>query len=163
MSLAALSTSFRPRAASGLPPRSVTAQQGQAAQHECRTPACNVRSMGSWTACAYPTKSRRPSQLREAADCSGVPGEMPRSTPDMILDMLTHSMCSCCSCCSLCPASQYRLYVRSQEGHTVPIRWTELGPASKRDNVHLQIGLKQQNEGIVAQLLIEISDPNHAR
>ncbi|KAK3720454.1 hypothetical protein LTR37_003867 [Vermiconidia calcicola] len=36
-------------------------------------------------------------------------------------------------------------------------------PASQNENIHLQIGLKQRNEGVVEQHLIEISDPNHAR
>ena len=50
-----------------------------------------------------------------------------------------------------------------KERHAVPIDYTNTGPASKSDNVHLQIGLKQQNEGVIESHLLEISDPSHER
>lgn len=50
-----------------------------------------------------------------------------------------------------------------KERHFVPRAWTEAGPASKSDVINLQIGLKQQNEGLVEQHLTEISDPAHER
>ena len=50
-----------------------------------------------------------------------------------------------------------------KERHIVPRDWVEVGPASKSENVHLQIGLKQRNEGIVESHLLEISDPKHHR
>ena len=50
-----------------------------------------------------------------------------------------------------------------KERHAVPLDWTEVGPAAKKDTIHLQIGVKQRNEGVVEQHLIEVSDPNHAR
>ncbi|USW49474.1 Putative peptidase S8/S53 domain, peptidase S53, activation domain-containing protein [Septoria linicola] len=38
-----------------------------------------------------------------------------------------------------------------------------MGPSSKRDTLHLQIGLTQQNPGLIEQHLLEISDPKHER
>ena len=61
------------------------------------------------------------------------------------------------------PSSIKRTEYAVKERHTVPRDWTEVGPAAKSDIIHLQIGLKQQNEGVVEQHLVEISDPNHAR
>lgn len=48
-----------------------------------------------------------------------------------------------------------------KERHTVPRSWTKIGPSSKRDTIHLQIGLKQQNDGIIEQKLLENSNPKH--
>lgn len=50
-----------------------------------------------------------------------------------------------------------------KERHIVPREWTEIGHPSKSDLIHLQIGLKQRNEGVVESHLLEISDPNHRR
>ena len=57
------------------------------------------------------------------------------------------------------PRSDYAL----KERHAVPLSWTNIGPASKSEEVHLQLGLKQRNEGVVEQHLLEVSDPSHAR
>lgn len=50
-----------------------------------------------------------------------------------------------------------------KERHIVPRSWTRLGEASKSETIHLQIGLKQQNEGQIEEHLLEISDPKHLR
>ena len=50
-----------------------------------------------------------------------------------------------------------------KERHAVPRAWTEAGSASKSDVINLQIGLKQRNEGLIEQHLVEVSDPSHAR
>ncbi|KAF1991424.1 tripeptidyl-peptidase 1 precursor [Aulographum hederae CBS 113979] len=50
-----------------------------------------------------------------------------------------------------------------KERHTVPRGWQFVGRAPKSDLVNLHIGLKQRNEGVVEQHLIEVSDPNHSR
>lgn len=50
-----------------------------------------------------------------------------------------------------------------KERHPVPLSWTNKGPAPKDETVHLQIGLKQQNEGMIEQHLLEVSDPKHSR
>ncbi|UJO13809.1 Tripeptidyl-peptidase SED2 [Fulvia fulva] len=50
-----------------------------------------------------------------------------------------------------------------KERHNVPKAWTKVGEASKSDMVHLQIGLKQQNEGVVEEHLLQVSDPSHSR
>lgn len=57
------------------------------------------------------------------------------------------------------PYSDYTV----KERHIVPRGWVEVGPASKSHGIHLQIGLKQRNEGVIEQHLLEISDPSHAR
>ena len=43
-----------------------------------------------------------------------------------------------------------------KERHIVPRAWTRVGDASKSDMVHLQIGLKQQNEGVVEEHLLQV-------
>ncbi|EME85440.1 uncharacterized protein MYCFIDRAFT_161112 [Pseudocercospora fijiensis CIRAD86] len=50
-----------------------------------------------------------------------------------------------------------------KERHIVPRSWTKLGPASKQDTLQIAIGLKQQNEGLIEQHLMEVSDPEHQR
>ncbi|KAK3691244.1 hypothetical protein LTR37_018776 [Vermiconidia calcicola] len=50
-----------------------------------------------------------------------------------------------------------------KERHPVPPSWVEIGPASKDVIIDLQIGLKQRNEGVIEQHLLEISDPKHSR
>lgn len=50
-----------------------------------------------------------------------------------------------------------------KERHVVPRSWTRIGEAAKDETIHLQIGLKQQNEGKVEEHLMEISDPKHTR
>lgn len=50
-----------------------------------------------------------------------------------------------------------------KERHDVPRGWTRVGDASKGDMIRLSIGLKQQNEGVVEQHLLEVSDPAHFR
>jgi len=50
-----------------------------------------------------------------------------------------------------------------KERHIVPRDWKRIGGARKSDTIHLQIGLKQQNEGVVEKHLLEVSDPSHSR
>jgi len=50
-----------------------------------------------------------------------------------------------------------------KERHLVPRGWTKIGNAPKTDSIHLAIGLKQSNEGVVEQHLLEVSDPDHHR
>lgn len=50
-----------------------------------------------------------------------------------------------------------------KETHHVPKKWQRVGEAAKSDLIHLQIGLKQQNEGAVEKHLLEVSDPSHER
>ena len=50
-----------------------------------------------------------------------------------------------------------------KERHYVPRDWVEVGSASKSEVIHLQIGLKQRNEGVIEAHLLEISDPKHSR
>ncbi len=50
-----------------------------------------------------------------------------------------------------------------KERHPVPLQWAEAGPAPRGQNIHLQIGLKQSNEGLIEKHLLETSDPNHER
>lgn len=50
-----------------------------------------------------------------------------------------------------------------KERHTVPHGWRILGPACKSNSIHLIIGLKQRNSGVVEQHLLQISDPTHYR
>lgn len=50
-----------------------------------------------------------------------------------------------------------------KERHNVPRAWTRLGEASKSDRIHLSIGLRQSNEGLVEKHLLEVSDPSHSR
>ena len=55
--------------------------------------------------------------------------------------------------------SSYRL----KERHLPPVQWLDVGTPHKDEVIHLQIGLKQQNEGVIEKHLLEISDPKHAR
>ena len=50
-----------------------------------------------------------------------------------------------------------------KEYHPVPWAWEEVGPAPKEETIHLQIGLKQSNDGLVEKHLLETSDPGHSR
>jgi tripeptidyl-peptidase I len=50
-----------------------------------------------------------------------------------------------------------------KERHAVPGAWTAVGDAPKSEVINLHIGLKQRNEGVIEQHLLEVSDPNHAR
>lgn len=50
-----------------------------------------------------------------------------------------------------------------KERHVVPRAWTEAGPADKSQVMHLQIGLKQRNEGVIERHLLEVSNPHHER
>ena len=50
-----------------------------------------------------------------------------------------------------------------KERHDPPVSWIEVGHPSKDEVIHLQIGLKQQNEGVIESHLLEISDPKHSR
>ena len=50
-----------------------------------------------------------------------------------------------------------------KEFHPVPRGWTRVGGAGKSDRVHLSIGLKQQNQGVVEEHLLQVSDPSHSR
>jgi tripeptidyl-peptidase-1 len=49
------------------------------------------------------------------------------------------------------------------ENHPVPNGWTKVGPAPKSTVIKLQIGLKQGNEGVIEQHLLQVSDPKHPR
>ncbi|KAE9991424.1 hypothetical protein EG327_011727 [Venturia inaequalis] len=49
------------------------------------------------------------------------------------------------------------------EHHPVPKGWTKVGPAPKSALINLQIGLRQGNEGVIEQHLLQVSDPNHVR
>lgn len=49
------------------------------------------------------------------------------------------------------------------EHHPVPKGWTKVGPAPKSALIKLQIGLKQGNQGVIEQHLLQVSDPKHAR
>jgi tripeptidyl-peptidase I len=49
------------------------------------------------------------------------------------------------------------------ERHPAPRDWTKVGPAPKSEIINLRIGLKQGNEGIIEQHLLQVSDPRHAR
>jgi tripeptidyl-peptidase-1 len=74
---------------------------------------------------------------------------------------LSLSLCGL-SAINALPTSPHYVYA-VKESHAVPRGWTEVGPVSRSDGVHLQIGLKQRNEGGIEQHLLEISDPNNAR
>jgi tripeptidyl-peptidase-1 len=50
-----------------------------------------------------------------------------------------------------------------KESHKIPPSWIEVGDAPKQHILHLQIGLKQSNEDILENHLLEISDPKHHR
>lgn len=50
-----------------------------------------------------------------------------------------------------------------KERHIVPREWSRISTAEKSENIHLAIGLKQQNEGVVEEHLLQISDPSHER
>ncbi|USW55666.1 Putative peptidase S53, activation domain, peptidase S8, subtilisin, Ser-active, Sedolisin [Septoria linicola] len=50
-----------------------------------------------------------------------------------------------------------------KERHNVPRGWTRVGEAGRADRIHLSIGLKQQNEGVVEEHLLQVSDPSHPR
>ena len=50
-----------------------------------------------------------------------------------------------------------------KERHIVPRDWVEVGTPHKSEAIHLQIGLKQSNEGVIEKHLIELSDPKHSR
>ncbi len=61
------------------------------------------------------------------------------------------------------PSLSSRSNYAVKERHAAPRDWTIVGPSSKSDTIHMQIGLKQQNEGVIEKHLMEISDPSHAR
>jgi tripeptidyl-peptidase-1 len=50
-----------------------------------------------------------------------------------------------------------------KERHSIPRSWKAAGRADRSENINLQIGLKQRNEGVVERHLLEISDPSHVR
>jgi tripeptidyl-peptidase-1 len=50
-----------------------------------------------------------------------------------------------------------------KERHVVPRSWKAVGPADKSAIVNLQIGLKQSNEGVIEEHLLQISNPKHDR
>lgn len=52
---------------------------------------------------------------------------------------------------------------RLKERHLPPVQWLEVGKPHKDEVIHMQIGLRQQNEGVIESHLLEISDPKHAR
>lgn len=59
------------------------------------------------------------------------------------------------------PTSQSNYAVK--ERHVVPRGWKAVGRAAKDENIHLQLGLKQRNEGEIERHLLEVSDPRHSR
>lgn len=79
----------------------------------------------------------------------------------MFLKHLTLSLCVVSAAYAL-PTIVRSTYAL-KERHIVPRGWAEVGPASKSQGIHLQIGLKQRNEGVIEQHLTEISDPSHVR
>ena len=79
----------------------------------------------------------------------------------MLLKNLSLALCTISAVYAL-PATLRSAYA-VKERHIVPRGWTEAGPASKSEGIHLQIGLKQRNEGMIEQHLLKISDPSHAR
>jgi tripeptidyl-peptidase-1 len=64
-----------------------------------------------------------------------------------------------CNASPVTPQSAYAV----KERHAVPRDWIEIGPAPRTKVMNLQIGLKQSNEGLVEQHLLQISDPEHVR
>jgi tripeptidyl-peptidase-1 len=64
--------------------------------------------------------------------------------------------------CNASPVSSYSSYA-IKERHAVPRDWVEIGSAPGTKLISLQIGLKQSNEGVIEQHLLQISDPDHAR
>ncbi|EME85089.1 uncharacterized protein MYCFIDRAFT_60025 [Pseudocercospora fijiensis CIRAD86] len=50
-----------------------------------------------------------------------------------------------------------------KERHNVPREWTKISHTDKSQTIHLAIGLKQQNEGVVEEHLLQVSDPSHHR
>jgi tripeptidyl-peptidase-1 len=81
--------------------------------------------------------------------------------------MLLKAICS--SLCAIGISGAYALPspVKStysvKERHPVPRDFVEVGKPHKDEVIHLQIGLKQQNEGVIESHLLEISDPKHPR
>jgi tripeptidyl-peptidase-1 len=64
-----------------------------------------------------------------------------------------------CNASPVTPHSSYAV----KERHAVPRDWVEIGSAPGAEIISLQIGLKQSNEGVVEQHLLQVSDPGHAR
>jgi tripeptidyl-peptidase-1 len=64
-----------------------------------------------------------------------------------------------CNASPVIPHSSYAV----KERHAVPRDWVEIGSAPEKEVISLQIGLKQSNEGVVEQHLLQVSDPGHAR
>ncbi|KAF1818954.1 tripeptidyl-peptidase 1 precursor [Dissoconium aciculare CBS 342.82] len=56
-------------------------------------------------------------------------------------------------------ASKYAV----KERHIVPRAWTSIGSAPAEEKIHLQIGLRQAQQGLIEQHLLEVSDPEHPR
>ncbi|EMC98058.1 hypothetical protein BAUCODRAFT_22902 [Baudoinia panamericana UAMH 10762] len=50
-----------------------------------------------------------------------------------------------------------------KERHAVPRGWTTAGPAPAGHVLNLQIGLRQSNQGVLQQHVLEVSDPSHKR
>ncbi|KXT00433.1 hypothetical protein AC578_1921 [Pseudocercospora eumusae] len=50
-----------------------------------------------------------------------------------------------------------------KERHIVPREWTKIGNADGSQSIHLAIGLKQQNQGVIEEHLLQVSDPSHHR
>lgn len=50
-----------------------------------------------------------------------------------------------------------------KERHPVPARWSKKGAAPKDHNLNIQIGLTQQNQEVLEQHALEVSDPAHPR
>jgi tripeptidyl-peptidase-1 len=64
-----------------------------------------------------------------------------------------------CNASPVAPHSSYSV----KERHAVPRDWIEVGSAPSNEVINLQIGLKQSNEGVIEQHLLQVSDPRHAR
>ena len=79
----------------------------------------------------------------------------------MFLGKFLTLLCAVSSAFSLPTAVRSEYAVK--ERHIVPRGWKEVESSSKPEEIHLQIGLKQRNEGVIERHLVEISDPNHTR
>lgn len=60
------------------------------------------------------------------------------------------------------PTTHSRSYA-VKERHAVPRGWTTVSRASDSQSINLQIGLKQRNQDILEQHVVEVSNPSHAR
>ena len=81
----------------------------------------------------------------------------------MLFKSVSASLCAVGLARALVLPSSIRSNYAVKERHNAPSEWVEVGKPHKDEVIHLQIGLKQQNEGAIESHLLEISDPKHAR